>query len=288
MLAHGEILPVDWQVDGTTGYDFMNEVSALQHSPDGEQLLTNFGTKLAEDLAEFSIEEQLARRQIVERSFYRHSWDALVSILYDLAGSDLKTRDYSASAIRRCLTEILATSRFIAFMRALAARHNLIKNIWAKRSIVRSPVAYRTVGWYLYSAMALRRRISADLDIIQNAALARFQQLSAPLCAKAVRNTAFYRYGRLISRNDVGFDANLFSLPTADFHRLMQKRADDLDGSMLAATATHDHKRGEDHASPIGGTQRDRGGLGRGSRSLDRSHQPGSYFERRWPDAGRG
>ena len=107
ILAHGEILPVDWQVDGTTGYDFMNEVSALQHSPDGEQLLTNFWHKISGRSGEFSIEEQLARRQIVERSFSAQR-DALVNVLYDLAGSDLKTRDYSASAIRRCLTEILA------------------------------------------------------------------------------------------------------------------------------------------------------------------------------------
>ena len=46
----------------------------------------------------------------------------------------------------------------------------------------------------------------------QALALVRFQQLTAPLCAKAVEDTAFYRYGRLISRNDVGFDARRFSI----------------------------------------------------------------------------
>jgi len=73
----------------------------------------------------------------------------------------------------------------------------------------------------------------------------RFQQLSAPLCAKAVEDTAFYRYGRLISRNDVGFDVRQFACPAAEFHRKMQARAAEFPRAMLA-TATHDHKRGED------------------------------------------
>ena len=60
-------------------------------------------------------------------------------------------------------------------------------------------------------------------DALQAVALTRFQQLSAPLCAKAVEDTAFYRYGRLISRNDVGFDARLFSYSVAEFHKLMQR-----------------------------------------------------------------
>ena len=88
-------------------------------------------------------------------------------------------------------------------------------------------------------------RIRARADAQQTTALARFQQLSASLCAKAVEDTAFYRYGRLLSRNDVGFAASRFSSTPSEFHRRMQARAADLPHSMLA-TATHDHKRGED------------------------------------------
>ena len=88
-------------------------------------------------------------------------------------------------------------------------------------------------------------RIKPALDQLQAIALARFQQLSAPLCAKAVEDTAFYRYGRLISRNDVGFDPRRFAYATAEFHRKIQARASQFPYAMLT-TATHDHKRGED------------------------------------------
>jgi malto-oligosyltrehalose synthase len=76
-------------------------------------------------------------------------------------------------------------------------------------------------------------------------AIARFQQLSAPVAAKAVEDTAFYRYGRLLSRNDVGFDVETFALDAAAFHARVIARAATHPHSMLA-TATHDHKRGED------------------------------------------
>ncbi len=49
-------------------------------------------------------------------------------------------------------------------------------------------------------------------------AVTQFQQLSAPVAAKAVEDTAFYRYGRLLSRNDVGFEADVLGDGAADFH----------------------------------------------------------------------
>ena len=91
----------------------------------------------------------------------------------------------------------------------------------------------------------LGERIRSDTDELQAIALTRFQQLSAPLSAKAVEDTAFYRYGRLLSRNDVGFDPGHFARSTDEFHHRMQLRRANFPHAMLA-TATHDHKRGED------------------------------------------
>ncbi|MFN3433528.1 MAG: hypothetical protein ACK4ZY_03945, partial [Sphingomonas sp.] len=52
-------------------------------------------------------------------------------------------------------------------------------------------------------------------------AVRRFQQLSAPIAAKSVEDTAFYRSGRLLSRNDVGFDATILGVTVDDFHRVV-------------------------------------------------------------------
>src|SRR5690606_2249265 len=76
-------------------------------------------------------------------------------------------------------------------------------------------------------------------------ATTQFQQLTPPLAAKSVEDTAFYRYGRLLSRNEVGAEPHHFSLAPADFHRACEERLKRFPHSLLA-TATHDHKRGED------------------------------------------
>jgi (1->4)-alpha-D-glucan 1-alpha-D-glucosylmutase len=69
--------------------------------------------------------------------------------------------------------------------------------------------------------------------------------LTAPVAAKAVEDTAFYRYGRLLSRNDVGFEAARLAMNSDAFVRAGRARAQDWPRAMLT-TATHDHKRGED------------------------------------------
>ena len=76
-------------------------------------------------------------------------------------------------------------------------------------------------------------------------AVARFQQLTSPVAAKSVEDTAFYRYGRLLSRNEVGANPVQFSMSIAEFHEACRERRRRYPMAMLA-TATHDHKRGED------------------------------------------
>jgi (1->4)-alpha-D-glucan 1-alpha-D-glucosylmutase len=81
-------------------------------------------------------------------------------------------------------------------------------------------------------------------------AITRFQQLTPPLAAKSVEDTAFYRYGRLLSRNEVGADPGQFCISVQEFHEANGVRAKRFPHSMLA-TATHDHKRGEDTRARI-------------------------------------
>ena len=71
------------------------------------------------------------------------------------------------------------------------------------------------------------------------------QQLSGPLMAKSVEDTAFYRHGRLLALNEVGGEPDAEGLEPASFHRLAARRLEQWPDTLLA-TATHDTKRGED------------------------------------------
>ncbi len=242
ILAPGERLPAGWDVDGTTGYDFMNEVSALQHQMDSVAVLSRHWAGISGRPASFHDEEILARRQVLEASFDGQR-ERLVDALVKAAGEQMDALGVTRSALRRACTDVLCAMR-------------------AYRGYVTRPRADGSPGPQIEAALARAMANSmtdapalallvevfggrlGDLEDCATA-LRRFNQLSAPLAAKAVEDTAFYRYGRLLSRNDVGFDADRLGLETDDFHALMKDRAAVAPSSMLA-TATHDHKRGED------------------------------------------
>lgn len=238
ILLKGETLPKGWGCDGTTGYDFMDEVSALQHDPAGEAILAKVWSGLSGRSESFGDEELMARREIVARSFSAQleacavAWQAIVGELIP------------RPTLRRLLAEFLA---HIPVYRTYGADDvlsdgdaEILREVGGK--VARSCLA--TDRW------AIEPLLAAMLDprsapAAWPRAMARLQQLSAPVAAKSVEDTGFYRYGRLLSRNDVGFDIETFSLSVDAFHARMQRRRADYPHTMLA-TATHDHKRGED------------------------------------------
>ncbi|MDF3017443.1 MAG: treY, partial [Thermomicrobiales bacterium] len=73
----------------------------------------------------------------------------------------------------------------------------------------------------------------------------KFQQLTGPVMAKGVEDTAFYRYNRLVALNEVGSDPAAFGTSVAEFHRENAERARRWSHGLLTSS-THDTKRSED------------------------------------------
>jgi (1->4)-alpha-D-glucan 1-alpha-D-glucosylmutase len=239
ILARGERLSPDWGTDGTSGYDFMNDVAALLHDPRGEKALTALWTSLSGRAAEFHKEEHAARRELIERSFSAQL-DAAVRAFHQSARERVATRDVSAAVIRRALTALLA--HFPAYRTYGVPRDRPILEAAASAAREASPPGEAMViDWVIEQLDGAGGVQGASPDD----AARRFQQLSAPVSAKAVEDTAFYRYARLLSRTDVGFDPDRLASDAAAFANSVAMRQADFPHAMLA-TATHDHKRGED------------------------------------------
>ena len=107
ILGAGEHLPGDWAVDGTSGYEFMDEVSALLHDGSGESALRHFWSAVSGRPADFSEEEKKARRDVLDRSFAAQL-KALIGSLHSIALMHIETRDTTRDAIRRALVALLA------------------------------------------------------------------------------------------------------------------------------------------------------------------------------------
>ncbi len=239
ILGAGETLPTDWGVDGTSGYDFMNEVSAVQHDASSASALGQLWHELTQRAVDFEVEEVAARTEILLHGF-NAQLQAVTEALHRLARAETKTRDLSAARIRDGLISLL--SHFPVY-RSYGAG--------SKRSATDQVAFDKALATAKEASPPSLHPVLDQLDQWlggepgDKVAATRFQQLSAPVAAKSVEDTAFYRYGRLLSRNDVGFDAARLGGSVGDFHRACVDRLATFPDSMLA-TATHDHKRGED------------------------------------------
>ncbi|MBO1073883.1 malto-oligosyltrehalose synthase [Roseomonas marmotae] len=249
ILAPGEALPADWKVDGTTGYDFMDQVSALLHDPAGEATLSQLWRDVSGSGRDFPAEERLARRQILRDNLAAER-EACARALHRIARAGIMTRDVPLATIRRVLTEILV--HFPVYrIYARASRPTsqdatvMLRAIGAARANL--PLSDHPVLELLHLWLAEEplRHLPPEQRRLRLVARTRFQQLSSPTAAKSVEDTAFYRYGRLLSRNEVGSHPGQFSLPPNSFHAACHRRLEQHPGALLA-TATHDHKRGED------------------------------------------
>ena len=250
ILAPHERLAADWLTDGTTGYDFMNDVSAVLHDPAGEAPLTALWTGLTGRAAAFDDEAMPARRKILAESLSSELFGT-ANAVHRIARRNLATRDYTLSGIRATLTELLVhlhSYRIYAGTAGIlpADQRVMDRAMAGARRTVRAAdrPLLELVGRWLTGA-GLREVPVGTRRQEWTRAMVRFQQLSAPTAAKSVEDTSFYRYGRLLSRNEVGSEPSQWSITPAAFHAIMKERQKRFPLALLA-TATHDHKRGED------------------------------------------
>lgn len=249
ILAPEERLPRDWNLNGTTGYSFMNDVSALLHDPNGEQPLTDLWVSLSGRSGDFDSENQRARHRILQE-LLAAEFNSAVLALHRIARSDLRTRDWSLLAIRRVLRELLIQFPIYRTYADARGRSNaddqiMQQAIAAARPLCRgadAPLLELLSDWLGGQAPGVAPVRSRQMRL---RAISRFQQLTSPLAAKSVEDTAFYRHGKLLSRNEVGSNPAIFANSTQDFHAECVRRARFFPTALLA-TATHDHKRGED------------------------------------------
>ncbi|GGF47129.1 malto-oligosyltrehalose synthase [Azorhizobium oxalatiphilum] len=250
ILHPGERLPADWPVEGTTGYDFMDEVSAVLHNEAAATALTTIWQETSGERTPYAAQLESARRQILRDGFGAEMKTATRSV-HQLALSDLDTRDITEAALRRALNELVVafpvyrsyvttagrTQQDTLFLRRAA------ENARRRLPPIDHPVLDLLARW----VSGITPETTGDVwqTGTRAYALAKFQQLTAPIAAKSMEDTLFYRYGRLISRNEVGSDPIDLAMPVAAFHDHLARRAAALPHAMLA-TATHDHKRGED------------------------------------------
>jgi (1->4)-alpha-D-glucan 1-alpha-D-glucosylmutase len=214
ILEPGEPLR-EWPVEGTTGYEFANDVTAVFVDPAAEEPLTELYRELTAEERDFADIALEAKLELARDTFEQE---------VDWLRADLDTSDE------------------LDIPRALASFHVYRTYVDPDTGEVdgldRQAIAEARLPSDLASILQLDER-GHDAFVI------RFQQTTPPVMAKGVEDTAFYRYNRLICLNEVGGDPARFSLSIDDFHAANFERLRRFPNALLA-TQTHDTKRSGD------------------------------------------
>lgn len=237
ILGAGEGQPVGWGVDGTSGYDFMEQAALLLHEPMGALPLEELWQDMSHRYLDFETEELAARQDLLAWQF-SGQLDACVAAFAALITDEAVT----PAMLRRAIERLLWV---FPVYRTYGTGKDAPASDAAIRGAVHERVAALIPPGEGHVVDAILAWLAGEGPGDAADAVRRFQQLSAPIAAKSVEDTAFYRSGRLLSRNDVGFDATILGIGVDAFDDLMEDRVRDVPHAMLT-TATHDHKRGED------------------------------------------
>ena len=243
ILAHGERLPETWPVEGTTGYDFLNQVDGLFVNPDGEADLTSLYGRFTGETSDWLTVLPACRLELLDTSF-GSEFSRLSRLLEQIARRHKSVAGLKADRLRQALREVIGT---FGVYRTYVSPHDSVDQAQerhidcaiqaAKRR--RPDLPERTWG-FLAELMKLRLTGDAEVDFVQ-----RQQQLAGAVAAKGVEDTAMYRFNRLASLNEVGGDPGRFGTPVQEFHFFCQHLQSHWPLTMLASS-THDTKRSED------------------------------------------
>ncbi len=250
ILGENEPLPHDWHVDGTTGYDFLNACNRLFIPDQSVAALERLYHELTAETRELGT---LVRdcKQIIMHTTMASEIGTFSHQLDRIAERNRHYRDFTRSDLRHAIREFIAS---------------LV--IYRTYTTPDAPVSDRDrhfIELACEHAKLVNQRVSESIfDFIRDTLLLsnlnqfppgdrphvldwvlRFQQVTGPIMAKGIEDTAFYVYNRLISLNEVGGHPDRSDSPLLAFHDQSAEHAQNWPCTMLCSS-THDTKRSED------------------------------------------
>lgn len=250
ILEPGEHLPA-WPVDGTVGYGFANLLNGIFIDSRNRRSFTRIYERFIGGLVDPDVVIYEAKNQAMDTALASEV-AVLSNLLDDISTADRHARDFTVKSLSTAIRETIAC--FPVYRTYIDERGNVSELDRA----------------YIDAAIARAKRRNEDMpasvfDFLRNILLLqgsardgdgeqyrkwlyfvlKFQQLSGPVMAKGLEDTACYVYNRLVSVNEVGGSPREFGFPVEEFHRGNQERAERWPHSLLL-TSSHDAKRSED------------------------------------------
>jgi (1->4)-alpha-D-glucan 1-alpha-D-glucosylmutase len=244
ILSARERLPLEWPIDGTTGYDFLNTAGGLFVNPANAGRLDAVWAQFTGAAVDFAEVAYQAKHRVIDE-LLGSDFNRLTEQFRLVCEVNRRYRDYTRPELYRAL-RVAAACLPVYRTYASPQRHSISD---ADREALafafgaareRAPDLEPDLLDFLHRILALEEDGAAEAELVE-----RFQQTTGPATAKGVEDTAFYRHLRLVALNEVGGDPGRFGVVPADFHAWCAAAGAEWPASMLASS-THDTKRSED------------------------------------------
>ncbi len=243
ILAPSETIPEAWAVEGTTGYEFMNDTMSVLLQPSGFDAIIRTYQRFVQDSESFRETVRDSKRLVMEVSL-ASELHRLAYGLNRLCKSDYHTRDFAMGALREALAELIAAlDRYRTYLPYEQESAKKVVQAAVQRARQKTPSFEPSI--YDFILKVINGDLPEPLLETQRGWVGRLQQYCSAVAAKGVEDTTFYRYMPLVALNEVGGVPLVGEQPIQAFHSHARFRLRYHPLNMLA-TATHDHKRGED------------------------------------------
>ena len=247
ITASFEHLPPTWPVHGETGYHFANVVNRLLVDAATKARMDRVYQSFIGQTLEWPNVAYEAQHMILRRSL-ASELSVVTNVLFRIAQSDRRTRDFTFNSLRQTLAEVIACFPvYRTYVGQGAAETDKRYIDWAIATARRRRTAGEAPAFdFVRSALLMELPVETESSQAQlrNFAM-KFQQITAPITAKGIEDTSLYRFNRLTSLNEVGGEPDAYGSTVRAFHADSQHRARFWPHEMLG-TSTHDTKRSED------------------------------------------
>jgi (1->4)-alpha-D-glucan 1-alpha-D-glucosylmutase len=251
ILMGDERLRQGWAIEGTTGYDSLNLLNGLFVRGARKRAFTRLYERFtgwSQPYDDLVYESKKLMLQVSMSS----ELNVLARRLDGISEQHRWSRDFTLESLHFALREVIACFPiYRTYLSSDAPRPGAEDERHIRSAIDaakwRNPAIDGSIFDFIRSVLLLEHPdgLTEEQRGERRMFAMRLQQFTAPVMAKGLEDTAFYRFFPLASLNEVGGDPRTFGISLGLFHGKSQARCKSWPNT-LVTTYTHDTKRSED------------------------------------------
>ncbi len=238
ILSGNEQMQTSWPIQGTTGYEFINFLNNLFIKRDNEPQVDAFYKEFTGNTQTFS-DLLYDCKKAVTKDYFLGDIENLARLINETLGQANYGKRFSDESLRKAVMELLAC--LPVYRTYNSPQKQDFKPFKLALILAKQKNEHLSEEWASFDYLLEQSQSSPEALH----AIMRLQQFTGAVMAKGLEDTAFYRYSRFLSANEVGCNPARLGCSREEFHEFIGHRQRNWPFS-LNATSTHDTKRGED------------------------------------------